>query len=286
MQVIHKKHKDYPKLLGCIHNAPDKIYVAGTIPQLPMVAIVGTRRPTSYGEMVAYRIASDLARAGICIISGLAYGIDSIVHRAVLEAGGATLAVLGSGLNNCYPRNHLPLMKEIITSGGGVISEYDADTPPLKHHFPARNRIIAGMSDVTLVVEAEAKSGSLITAQLALEEGRTVLAVPGPITSSRSDGPNNLLKAGAGAVTSAADICSLIGIENIDPAQPPTSTSQISSQARLILVSLNESPKTTEDLATSIKLSPAVILSTLTLLEMQGQVRATGANTWISTVNI
>jgi DNA processing protein len=286
MQVIHIKHKDYPPLLKQVHNPPTKLYLLGKLPDRPTVAIVGTRKPTAYGEMVAYRIAADLARAGVCVVSGLAYGIDSIVHRAALEAGGQTLAVLGSGLDNCYPARHLPLMKEIVATGGGAISEYEPNVSPLKHHFPARNRIIAGLSEATIVAEADAKSGSLITAQLALDEGRVVMAVPGPITSARSAGPNNLLKIGATAITSAADVCACLGFEKLAPDEPAANTGQLSAQARLILESLSECPKTTDDLAACVHLSTPALLSTLTLLELQGQVRSSSGSTWISAIKI
>lgn len=286
MQVIKHLDKDYPVNLKTIYNPPHELYVAGTIPSLPMVAIVGTRKPTPYGEMIAYRIAADLARAGVCVISGLAYGIDSIVHQATLEAGGKTIAVLGSGLDTIYPAVHKPLAREIIRTGGAIICEYPNGTPPLKHHFPARNRIIAGLATATIVPEADAKSGSLITAQLALDENRLVLAVPGPITSPRSAGPNNLLKAGANAITSAADVCSLLGISVATSNQSQPSTKELGRYAKTILIALQSGPATTEDLITMTKLSAPTLLSTLTLLEMQNYVRSAGGHSWISTVEI
>ncbi len=286
MQVISLSDKLYPQALKSIYNAPNKLHVAGELPASPMVAIVGTRKPTAYGEMIAYKLAADLAHSGFCIVSGLAYGIDSIVHRATLEAGGKTVAVLGSGLENVYPVQHKPLAREIVRAGGAIVSEYPATMPPLKHHFPARNRIIAGMAQATIVPEADAKSGSLITAQLALDENRLVLAVPGPVTSSRSAGPNNLLKAGAGAITSAADVCAILGVEQVTEKEAPLSTCQLSQYAKQILLALQNSPATTEDLAQTTTLPTPVLLSTLTLLEMQNYVRSTHGNTWISMVNI
>lgn len=286
MQVIKLSSKIYPTQLKTIYNPPKELHVYGTIPTEPMVAIVGSRKPTPYGEMVAYRIAADLAKAGVCVVSGLAYGIDSIVHQAALEAGGTTIAVLGSGIDKLYPTVHKPLAREIVRTGGAIITEYSNGTPPLKHHFPARNRIIAGLSAATVVPEADAKSGSLITAQLALDENRLVCAVPGPITSARSAGPNSLLKAGAAAVTSAADICSLLDIDTDPGTKHQASTKELSQFAKTILTALQTGPSTTEDLAITTQLAIPTLLSTLTLLEMQNYVRSSGGNSWMSTIEI
>lgn len=286
MQVIQLSSKNYPAQLKSIYNPPKELHICGTLPGQPMVAIVGSRKPTPYGEMVAYRIASDLAKAGVCIVSGLAYGIDSIVHQAALEAGGTTIAVLGSGIDKLYPAAHKPLARQIVRTGGAIITEYPNGTPPLKHHFPARNRIIAGLSAAIVVPEADAKSGSLITAQLALEENRVVCAVPGPITSARSAGPHNLLKAGAATITSAADVCSHLGIDVDADIQKQPSTTELSQYAKDILIALQSGATTTDDLATSTKIAIPALLSTLTLLEMQNYVRSSGGNSWISTIEI
>jgi DNA processing protein len=286
MQVIQLSDKGYPTALKSIYNPPRHIHVLGDIPALPMVAIVGSRKPTPYGEMVAYKIAADLARSGICVVSGLAYGIDSIVHQATLEAGGKTIAVLGSGLENIYPTAHRALAREIVRSGGALISEYEATAPPLKHHFPARNRIIAGISEATIVPEADAKSGSLITAQLALDENRHVLAVPGPITSARSAGPNNLLKAGASPITSAADIYSILEISQNNSAGKVMSTTELSQSAKQVLSILHAGPSTTEDLSRTSGIAIPTLLSTLTILEMQNYVRSAGGNSWIGLLEI
>lgn len=286
MQVLLRSDKSYPVLLKSIYKAPTKLYIAGDIPNLPMIAIVGSRKPTAYGEMVAYKLTADLVRSGFCIVSGLAYGIDSIVHRATLEAGGKTIAVLGSGLDNIYPTQHRPLAREIVRSGGALISEYPDNTPPLKHHFPARNRIIAGLAQAVIVPEANTKSGSLITAQLALDENRLVCAIPGPITSARSAGPNNLLKAGAATITSAADVCSALGININDQTASTISTKELSQYAKTILEALQTQPATTDELSNTTELSVSTLLSTLTILEMQGMIRSSHGNTWISTVSI
>lgn len=285
MQTITIKHNSYPSLLRSIHQAPSELFVAGTlVTGMPTVAIVGSRKPTEYGEMIAYRLSADLARAGFIIVSGLAYGIDAIVHRAALEAGGVTWAVLGSGLDKLYPARHASLAREIIREGGAVISEYPTGTPPLKHHFPARNRIIAGMSLATIVPEADAKSGSLITAQLALEENRLVGAVPGPITSERSVGPHVLLKQGALLVTSAGDICQALEYDNSATFiydKHPTTT-ELSSQATLIIQALRNRPLDTESLADATGIPISELLATLTLLELNHDIRSIGANSWMN----
>lgn len=287
MQTITIKHNSYPVLLKDIHKPPAELQVAGTlVTDRPTVAIVGSRKPTEYGEMIAYRLSADLARAGFIIVSGLAYGIDAIVHRATLEAGGITWAVLGSGLDKLYPARHASLAREIIREGGAVISEYHAGTPPLKHHFPARNRIIAGISLATIVPEADAKSGSLITAQLALEENRLVGAVPGPITSERSTGPHALLKQGALLVTSAGDICQALEYDSSATLVPDKqrSTTQLSSRATLITAALSNTSLDTESLAETTGIPISELLATLTLLELNNQIRSIGANSWMNVV--
>lgn len=233
--------------------------------------------------MIAYRLSADLARAGFIIVSGLAYGIDAIVHRAALEAGGVTWAVLGSGLDKLYPARHAALAREIIREGGAVISEYAAGTPPLKHHFPARNRIIAGIASATIVPEADAKSGSLITAQSALDENRLVGAVPGPITSERSFGPHALLKQGALLVTSASDICQALEYD-ISPSANNTklNTTELNSHASLIIEALRSETLDTESLAEKTGIPIQELLATLTLLEVTNRIRSIGVNSWMN----
>ncbi|KGT86234.1 DNA processing protein DprA [Erwinia typographi] len=189
----------YPERLRNIASSPPLLFIAGNPAVLltPQVAIVGSRRCSHYGRNWGSFFAQKLALSDITITSGLAVGIDSIAHRAALEVGGKTLAVLGSGLNHLYPRQHSSLAREIIDSGGAVISEYPLSTRPAAHHFPRRNRIISGLSLGVLVVEATLKSGSLITARLALEQNRDVYALPGAIGNSGSEGPHWLIQQGA-----------------------------------------------------------------------------------------
>lgn len=281
IQLLNKKHKSFPVLLKEIHKSPTQLYVQGILPSGPMLAMVGTRKPTPYGREVAYRLAFDAAASGLVVVSGLAYGIDGIVHQAALDAGGKTVAVLGCGLDVCYPSRHRGLARDIIGSGGAIISEYPAGTPPLQHHFPARNRIIAGLAEGVVVPEADAKSGSLITARFALEQSRVVMAVPGSILSQRSEGPNNLLKAGAVPVTTVADICLALGF------MPPVPKAQLTLPQGLageILACLELEPASTDALIASTSQPADQVLAALVTLELTGSIRNMGANTWVRLV--
>jgi len=204
--VLTIEDEHYPNYLREIFDPPLVLYYAGDIDTLsePSVSIVGARRPTPYGRAVAERLAHDLSVKGLVIVSGLARGIDSISHWGALK-GGKTVAVLGSGLETIYPRENRPLFEKIIENGV-VLSEYSLKAPPLKYHFPCRNRIISGLSIGTVVIEGTGRSGSLITARLALEENREVMAVPGNITSELSQGTNWLIKSGAKLVNDWKDV--------------------------------------------------------------------------------
>ncbi|MFC2170252.1 DNA-processing protein DprA [Acidobacteriota bacterium] len=206
IRIITLEDKDYPSFLREIFDPPCVLYCAGEVAALkePAVSIVGARQPTPYGRAVAERLALDLASRGIVVVSGLARGIDSIGHWGALK-GGKTVAVLGSGLENIYPKENMKLFERIIEDGA-VISEFPLESPPLGFHFPLRNRIISGLSHALIVVEAAKKSGSLISARLALEQNREVMAVPGKITSSLSKGTNWLIKNGAKLVEGWEDV--------------------------------------------------------------------------------
>lgn len=207
------RHPRYPRLLLEIYNPPVGIYVKGTLPDdgLDTVAIIGARKCSRYGASVAYRIAKDLARANIVVVSGMARGIDSMAHKGILDGGGRTIAVLGCGVDICYPAENLALMEQ-IAENGCVISEYPPGTPAIPKNFPFRNRIISGLSQIVVVVEAGKKSGTLITADLALESGRDVFVVPGNVTSALSEGTNDLIKQGCPIVTEGNDILFELGI--------------------------------------------------------------------------
>mgnify|MGYP000854733921 FL=1 len=198
-------HDEYPEMLKYIPDPPLVLYVRGSIPKANMVAVVGSRKASGYGIETAFKIASELALSDIVIISGMARGIDTAAHSGALDAGGKTVAVLGCGVDIVYPPENHGIMERIIKSGA-VISEFPPGSPPSPFNFPSRNRIISGMSIGTLVVEAGMKSGSLITANYALEQGRDVFAIPGNINSFNSMGTNRLIKDGAKIVLDSEDI--------------------------------------------------------------------------------
>lgn len=212
---IAKNHKQYPSYFNEIAHPHKQLFILGTdiSDYLPAVTIVGSRKLTPYGREVTYRLAYDLAKAGVTIVSGLALGADGIVHQATLDARGRTIAVLAGGLDSIHPASHRNLAIEILKRGGSLISEYPEGTPPLKQNFVARNRLVAALSDVVLITEAAEASGSLITARFGIEQNKTVAAVPGPITSGQSVGTNNLIKSGAVPVTEAEDILHILGIQ-------------------------------------------------------------------------
>lgn len=208
MKVINKKDENYPKALLNISNPPEKLFVLGneTILDNFGIAIVGSRKCTKYGEEVAKSIAYNLSKYNINVISGMAKGIDSAAHIGTIMGKGKTIAVLGSGFKHIYPKENMELLKNIINSGGAVITEYEEDTLPKPENFPKRNRIISALSQGVVVVEAGKRSGSLITAEMALEEGKEVFAVPGNVTSRTSKGTNELIKDGAKLVENVMDI--------------------------------------------------------------------------------
>lgn len=277
---LHCANPQYPSLVREISNPPTHLYVSGQIPDMPLVAIVGSRRPTDYGRHVTYQLASELAAAGVGVVSGLAIGIDAVAHQAAIEAGGFTVAVLGSGLNQVYPARNRTLAHKVIESGGALVSEQEADMPPLRHHFPARNRIIAGLSLGVVVTEAAAASGSLITATFALDENRLVMAVPGNVTSLSSAGTNKLLRAGATVVTSATDVLDALDIEArilAKPAAPPANAEEAT-----ILELIGQGITTSRELIEHSQLSAARFAHIISLMEITGKVRNLGAGTWVT----
>jgi DNA processing protein len=271
---------EYLQMLPSIDASIKSMYVIGKLPEerRPTVAIVGSRKFTSYGKEVAYKIAYDLAKRGIVIVSGLALGIDGVAHRAALDAGGTTIAVLGNGLDRIYPSTHHNLGKEIIEKGGAIISEYPEGTDGYKEHFIARNRIVSAMSDALIVVEAATKSGTLHTAGFALQQGKLVCAVPGNVTSPTSAGCNNLIKQGAALVTSAEDVLNELGL-NSGPAQVKLIFGD-TPQEESILALMRAGERDGAVLQQNSGLSAAEFSQTLTMLEIKGNVRAVGGNRW------
>ncbi len=213
-RIIKKGDSDYPEKLTRIKDAPEKLYVRGNLPnpKKKSVAIVGARNASDYGVTLAKTVAKILSMNDIQVISGLAMGIDTSGHIGSIEVEKPTFAILGCGVDICFPTHNSNVYERIIEYGGGIISELDIGTPPLPHNFPLRNRIISGLSDIVIVVEAREKSGSLITSDYALEQGKTIFACPGRVGDSLSRGTNNLIKQGAYILTSADDILEHLGL--------------------------------------------------------------------------
>lgn len=221
LRTIGRRHAEYPPLLAEIAAPPDKLWLAGAeLEHAPALAMVGTRRASRYGLEAAHWLAEQLARSGITIVSGLAKGVDAAAHRGALAAGGRTVAVLGSGLDICYPARNQELFAQIARCGT-LVSEYPPGTKPLPHHFPVRNRIIAGMSLGVVLVEAAAGGGAMITARLAMESGREVFAVPGAVHSPVSVGPHLMVRDGARLAASADQILEDLGVLRSPPAGEP-----------------------------------------------------------------
>ena len=250
-------------------------------PEGPRVAIVGSRRPTPYGEAVAERLAADLAAAGAVILSGLARGIDAAAHRGALEAGGVTIAVLGTGVDIVYPAENAALAARLLDAGGALVSEFADGTPPRRGHFPKRNWTLAAISDLVVVVEAAEGSGALITAEAALALSREVMAVPGSIFSPLSVGTHQLLRDGAGLVQNARDVLAALGRgqEVLDDPLLPPARLGLANPARRdgLLAHLSDTlPMTAADLARKLGLGFAEALSRLTSLELEGSVSRRG----------
>jgi DNA processing protein len=263
----------FPQRLASISDPPPGLFLRGASPpellSEPSVAVVGARSCSDYGAHVARSLGREIAAAGVVLVSGLARGIDGWAHRGALEAGRKTVAVLGCGIDRDYPRAHSALARQIAESGL-LVSEYPPGVAPAPWRFPARNRIVAGLCAATVVVEAREQSGALITADLALEEGREVLAVPGEITSSLSHGTNALLRLGATPVTCADDVLEAIGIEPNDPSPAPSPD----GPAGAALAALGNGAATADEIARATGLSAATVAAALTELELAGLVDA------------
>lgn len=277
---ISPQDNKYTQIITSIAVVPKRLYYLGNLPseRLPSVAIVGTRKPSRYGTEVTHHFASELAKKGIVIISGMALGVDAIAHRAALDAHGTTIAVQANGLAKLTPSSNRQLGEDIIASGGAIISEYEPNTPPMQYRFLARNRIVSGLADALLITEAAAKSGTLSTATFALEQGKDVFVIPGNITSPLSGGCNLLLKQGAMAVTRPEDI-----IERVAP-------SQLKAQIQLplgdnplqtaIITHLQAGVRDGDELQRLTSSDASSFATELTLMEIDGTIRSLGANQW------
>lgn len=269
-----------------LHNIPDPpkslFVLSSNLEQLfglPSVAIVGSRKASAYGRTVTTQLTTELAARGVVVVSGLALGVDSIAHSAAVGAGAKTIAVLPCGLDRIYPATHTQLARDILKTGGALISEYPEGTFPYKPHFIERNRLIAGLADAVLIPEAATKSGSLHTAEFALEQGKAVLAVPGNITSETSQGTNSLIKAGATPVTSVEDILYALDIPaTAIPRQLPLADTK---EQQAILELLQQGYNDGAELLALTNIEPALFNQSLTLLEINGYIRAVGGNRWM-----
>lgn len=285
IRMITFADPDYPKLLKEIANPPYIIYMRGEIDlnSAPMISIVGSRKFTAYGQQTATAFARDLAQAGITVVSGMALGIDAIAHRGALDAGGKTVAVLGGSLDdkNIYPRNNFNLSREIINNGA-LLSDYPVETPAgIPGNFPARNRLIAGLSLGTLVIEAGEKSGTLITASLALESNREVFAVPGSIFSPQSAGTHALIKKGAKMVTSVKDILEELDLEKRAGIEQAKNILPETKEEEIIMKILSHEPLHIDNIIKLSKLETSAASSTLALMEMKGMIKNIGGQNYI-----
>lgn len=277
-------HTDFPEYLRNIPSPPKELYVLGDLSSLkehPVLSIVGSRKVTAYGKSTTRQLALESARAGAIIISGLALGVDSISHEAALEAKGTTIAVLPCGLDQIYPRQHHQLAQKIIGRGGALISEYPEGTPPLRQHFIARNRLVSGLADAVLITEAAERSGTLHTANFALEQGKTVMAVPGNINSPYSIGTNNLIKSGALAVTKTDDILNELGLNTSNKKNMQLFGN--TEEEAILLNLLSSGISDSSILLINSNLEAAVFNQTLTMLEINGLIRPLGAGHWTLT---
>mgnify|MGYP001571846602 FL=1 len=277
MQVLPMDDPQYPARLKEIESPPLVLYLSGQlVPQDEWAAaIVGTRRATPYGKAVTAELAGGLAASGVTVVSGLARGIDGIAHQAALEAGGRTLAVLGSGLDHIYPPEHRNLAHS-IASNGAVLSDYPLGTSPEGGNFPARNRIIAGLSLAVIVVEAGESSGALITADFAAEQGRDVFAVPGRIYDRASRGTNRLIAAGAFPVTTVDDILEVLNLESVTAAAPREPSLPKDATERKVLEALSGDPVHIDELRERCEIPIAELTACLSMLELRGQARQVG----------
>ena len=270
LRFLARSSPEFPPLLRAIHDPPPGLYVRGTagleLLGAPAVAVVGARACSAYGRQVARGLGRELAAAGILVVSGMARGVDAEAHRGALAAGGRTVAVLGCGIDRDYPAAHAALAAE-IAAAGLIVSEYAPGVEPAPWRFPARNRIVAGVCAATVVVEARERSGALITADFALEEGREVFAVPGEITSALSAGSNALLRLGATPLTAASDVLESFGI--VPAAQPPL---ELEEPLKSVLAHVHELAASADELARETGMDAAALAVALTELELLGLV--------------
>lgn len=283
VQFVTMHDKIYPERLRKISSPPYAIYYKGQLPKKDVltVSIVGARECSAYGKNMAAEFGRELAGKGIQVVSGMARGIDSVSQWSALEAGGESYAVLGCGPDICYPRDQFPLYQRLEMQGG-IISEFPPGVEPLKQHFPARNRIISGLSDFVLVMEAKEKSGSLITADMALEQGKDVYALPGPVTSKLSEGCHYLIKQGAGILISPKDFLKDLGFfDEMTNEKTFENKIVLESAENMVYSCLDFHPKNLGYLSAMTKLPLSEIVDSLISLEMRGYIREVSKNYYV-----
>lgn len=269
-------NEPYLQIASPLAELPKKVYVKGTLPseRRLSVAIIGTRRPTSYGTRVACEFAESLARRGVIIISGLAYGIDTAAHQGALAANGTTIAILAHGLDRVYPAGNQPLARQILAQNGALLSPYPEGSPIQKYHFLERNQWVSALADAVLVVEAEQHSGTQATVRYALDQGKEVFAIPGPIDRSQAHGPNRLIQQGAHPALEPDDILAVIAPHLRVKAAMHDDT------ADPLITALLDAPVTIDQLVEQLHMPTATILQQLTHLQLQGVARTDATGRW------
>lgn len=279
IKAIKIDDKEYPARLKEIKDPPKILYYKGILPNNNenLIGIVGTRNPSPYGQQATLKISGELIDSGLVIVSGLAPGIDTLSHKSVIEKNKRTIAVLGTGIDerSIYPKNNLWLANKILECGGCLISELPEGTPGSKFSFPKRNRIISGLSSAILVVEAKEKSGSLITANYAIKQGKILMAIPGQIYSLNSAGTNKLIKNGAKLISNTNDILENLGFDKqkIENNLPASNTEE-----NIIMETLKNEPLHIDKIIEKSKLGASLVATTIALMEISGKIRSLGSN--------
>ncbi|MEK7555538.1 MAG: DNA-processing protein DprA [Patescibacteria group bacterium] len=286
IEILSQDNPKFPSLLKEISSSPKKIYILGELPDdgLIKIAIVGTRKATVDGRLIAKQFAQSLSRTGAIIVSGLAMGIDTAAHEGAVAVNGQTIAVLGNGINEIYPRQNENLAKKILVSNGAIISEYPPKSPSLPHQFLERNRIVSGLCIATIVIEAPERSGALVTARLAAEQGREVFVVPGPINHPNYRGSHQLIRDGARLITSVEDVLEDLNLEPLNPkSNPPAGGQNLKLQnikdknQLLIYKTIQEvgQPLNIDKIIKLTKLEPQTVNQSLALLIIQDLIKET-----------
>ncbi len=287
IRIVPYFMEEYPKRLKDYSGMPYALYIKGELPRedSPTAAVVGARKCTPYGEKMAIAFAEALALSGVQVISGMANGIDGAAQRAAIRAGGSSFGVLGSGIDVCYPKENRGLYAD-LPAHGGVLSEQPVGTPPLREYFPARNRIISGLSDVVLVIEAGERSGSLITADMALEQGKDIYALPGPVTSSLSRGCHELIRQGAGILISPEVLLEEMGLEKMsfdseNIRNHGKNAKKLERKEKLVYDAIGLFPKSLSTLLSETGFETAELMRILVSLEMNGLIRELSKNYFV-----